>query len=238
MMKRFILFIAFFGYIIVNAQNFEGIVTYQISYPTITDKAALADMPTEMTLYIKGDKIRSDIEYYKHPDNPKVQPTLVFQSKVVDLATKSYFELLTVGKDNKYIIETSTKQIEEKLIKMPVPNLVVQDSTRMIKDYVCKIAVLTEKIIDPTSGQGIDYPLTIYYSEVFGNKNIYIDEDFRDIGGLMLEYTIYAKNIPIKFTAVKIKKKKIKDDEFERPTEGYQKDVDRDTVQHILNGGK
>jgi hypothetical protein len=234
-MKRFFLLIAFSGCLLVKAQSFEGMITYQISYPTITDKAQLRDLPTEMTLSIKGNRLRSDIEYFKYPDNPKVKPTIVSQSKIVDLDSKSYFVLLSVGNDNKLAIETTTKQIEENLLKSPTPNIVVQDSTKSIKGYLCKIAILTVKTINPISGEPEDMPLTIYYTEAFGNKNIFLEEDLRDINGLLLEYTIFANKIPIKFTATKIKKKKNKDIMFERPIQGYQTEVERESVEYWLN---
>jgi len=237
-MKQFLLLLAFFSCMIVKAQTFEGVITYKISYPTINDKAYLVDKPTEMLLSVKGNMIRSDINYNKYSDQPKVPPTPVSQSRITDLGTKSFFELLSVGKDVKFLIETTTKQIEELLEKQPAPNIVVQDSTRMICGYLCKIAVLTLKIQNPFTGEMEDKPFTIYYTESLGNRPIYIDKDLREINGLMLDFTIYASNIPIRFTASKIKKKKLKEELFTRPVEGYQKDVERDRVQYLLNGGK
>ncbi len=235
-MKRFILFIAFFGYVLANAQNFEGVITYQISYPTVSDKAFLAGKPTLMTVYVKGNKIKSVIESQIIPDNTKINPTPVTQAKVVDLDTKSYFELLSVGKDAKYVIETTSKQVEEIILKMPESKLEIQDSTKMIKGYLCKIAILTIKYQNILTQQNEEMPLVVYYSEAMGNKNLYIDTYFHNINGLMLEYTILANQIPIKFTATKIKKKKIKDTEFVRPEEGYQQNVDKVAVQWLLNG--
>jgi len=238
-MKRFLLLIAFFGTIFVNAQHFEGTITYQISYPTIQDKAALADKPTEMTLYIKGNKVRSDIKYQMYSTDPKIPPTPVSQSKIVDLSAKSYFQLLSVGKDYNFLIETSTKQIEDKILKKQTPNISFQDSTRMVSGYLCKIGILTVNALNVMTGNyDLVFPLVFYYTEALGNKNFYIDEDFNNIKGLMLEYTIFANQIPIKFTTIKIKKKKLKDSQFERPLEGYRKNVDSEQyiIEGLLNG--
>ncbi len=238
-MRRFFLFVALLGSLFANAQNFEGTITYKLSY-TIQDKAFLKNFPTEMVLFIKGNKLRSDITYQLWETDAKIKATPVSQSKIVDLGTLSYFELLSVG-ENKFFIETTTKQIEENLAKKSTtPKFAIQDSTKMIKGYLCKIAVLTINYQEATTGTYVDVPLTIYYTEALGNKNIYIDQDFRVINGLMLEYTIFARGIPIKFTATKIKKKKIKDTEFEKPTAGYQKDIeDKETrIKYLLNTGK
>jgi hypothetical protein len=239
-MKKFFLLLAFLGLFFAKAQNFEGTITYQISYPTIQDKALLVDKPKTMTLFVKGNKIRFDIDYFKYSDKPKVPPTPVIQKRITDIADKSYFELLSVGKDSKYIIETPSKMIEEKLQKMPPANIALQDSTKMICGYLCRISILTIKYTNPFTGTVEEMPLTIYHTEVLGNKPIYIDEEFKDISGLMLEFTIFAKKqfIPIKFTAIKVKKKKIKDTEFEKPAEGFQVVDDKDRIQFLLNGGK
>ena len=108
-------------------------------------------------------------------------------------------------------------QREKEMEEGPDAEVVYSDETKEIVGYLCKKA--TVKIKEKNSDKVTEH--TVYYTEELGpgfsNQN---HPFFKDINGVMLEYSMAEDDIKMKFSAIKVEKKKVSESEFEIP-EGY-----------------
>lgn len=98
----------------------------------------------------------------------------------------------------------------------PDVDVEVSDEIKEIAGYTCKKAVVRLK-----DGEAKGMEMTVYFTDELGSGMMnYNNPIYKDVQGVMMEYSIDENDIKMKFTAISVTKKKIGDEEFEIP-DGY-----------------
>lgn len=211
---RLILFSIFicFGFSLF-AQDFYGKIEYSVKIEgkpgLLVDQRLIDEQAKIASMTIKGTKSKFEM------DGQRLR-----QVKIVDAAAKTTIDLLYVlygnysKEKNLYAgIKKDFKLTEVELAKRPVPNISYSNDTKVIAGLLCKKATITT-----WDENGNEYTAEVYYHEFPEGENMNFFNDFRDIKGVMMEYSFLSQEAYIvTFTATKFKKKKVKDSEFEAP---------------------
>lgn len=186
-------------------KEFTGVIVYNISYgETDIDPQMAAMMPKTMKMKISGLRSRTEI-------NMAMGSTIV----VFDGNTKMGFTLMDIM-GQKYAMEMTADELEEDIEKEQEMDVEVTDETKNIAGYVCKKAIVKSK----ESGAE-DLEMEVYFTEELGSGMLnYNNPIFKDVQGVMLEYSMKENDMKMTFSAVSVTKEKIKEEEFEIP-EGY-----------------
>lgn len=187
-------------------KSFEGKIVYEISMEgaNLPPEAQAMFAGSEMTLYIKGQKTRSEM-------NMAFQNTI----SISDRKANTSVTLMDVM-GNKYLIKNDVTKENEKTPEVTVKEM---DETKTIAGYKCKRADLTFK-----DKNGKDQSSTVYYSEELVNLMGYDKRSyqFKSIKGMPLLYTVNTENgMTMKMEAKSVSKEAIPDNKFEIPT-GYK----------------
>jgi hypothetical protein len=189
-------------------KDFTGIIVYNISYEnTDMDPQMQAMMPKTMKMKVKGDKSR--IEMSMGMGNTVV---------VFNGAEKTGFTLMDMM-GQKLAMEMDQSDIDKSIEEAPDVEIEVTNETKEIAGYTCKKAIVKS---NEESSENVD--LVVYFTEELGSGMLNFNNNpvFKDIKGVMMEYSIEENEMSMVFTAVSVTKKKIADDEFVIP-EGYNK---------------
>lgn len=189
----------------INAQsksNFEGIVTYSISFEGagLPSEALAMFKGSETVTYIKSDKCRVDM-------NMPMQSS----SFIMDNKNKNIVSLMDImGK--KYLIRMSEPEIKKEEDSAPETTIKYTGETKMIAGYKCKKAEITTK-------EGKGNVIDVFYTEEIPSNDI--KPVYKGLKGFPLEYSINQGGMDMKLTAKSVSKEKIPDSKFEIPKEGY-----------------
>ena len=185
-----------------KSNDFQGTVTYNVAVEGEMDAMTKAQIPTEMSQTYKGTKIRTE-------QKSSMGSTIIISDSETKITT-----ILIDMMGNKMAI-TQTKEDADKAIKeMPEVKVTYLDETKNIAGYNCKKA--TVEVMGEEKSN-----LEVYYTDEIVVSNPNSLSFFKDIKGVLLEYTQSAGELKMKFTAKEIKKSKVKDSLYEIP-EGYQ----------------
>jgi GLPGLI family protein len=203
-------------------KDFSGIVIYNISYDNAdVDPQMMAMMPKTLKMMIKGGKTRTEMSMGGMGTNVNI----------FDSETNSGVMLMDMM-GQKFAMELSADDIEEELEEGPDVKVDVTSETKEIAGYICKKAIV--KVLKDNGS--VEAEMEVYFTDELGSGAINSNEPmFKDIDGVMLEYSIKEENITMKMTAVSVDKKKLSDSEFEIP-EGYKK-VTEEELQNMFGGG-
>jgi len=114
-----------------SPKSFEGVVTYKITYPDNKfSESQMAMFPKVMTITIKGDKAKSEI-----------QTPMGAQVEITNYTEKSKVGLINMM-GQKYAIPETTEQIMNDLKDEPVAEVQITGETKTIAGYTCKKAVV------------------------------------------------------------------------------------------------
>ena len=174
----------------------ECTITYSVSLEGAENNL------TTKTLFIKGRKTRTDINY-----------SSFHQSTILDNKTGDAVVLKTIGTD-KYISSFTAQQWKEKNNKWDDVKVSFTNETTKVLTYTCRKAILTTKN---------DNHFVVYYTTDFVASTTENPYQFKSIPGLILEYEsqtgegklITFKATDIDFSPVPVSK-------FEIPTTGYR----------------
>lgn len=196
-----------------SKKSFEGKVRYNITYPeTSLTEAQKQQLPGNITLYIKGDKVKSEMI-----------TGMITRITIKDIAEQKTTTLLEMM-GQKYAIEQTPEDIREKMEEQDSTEVTVTDETKEIAGYTCKKAMVTPKDGDPYA---------IYFTPEIGSSKMNFDSKaYRRIDGLPLEYEMKTNMFRMKLVADKIEETKIADDAFNTP-DGYKK-VTPEQLQNML----
>ena len=184
-----------------GGKDFNGIIVYNITYDENTDPQMLAMMPKTLKMKIKGEMSRTEISM-----GGMGTTTVIFNGE-----DKSGITLMDFM-GQKYAIKMTADEIDAEIAKLPETNVTIADETKEIAGYTCKKAILKM--------EGKEH--NVYFTEELGDGKINFNNPiFKDIKGVMLEYSYEENGITMNLSAVKVEKKKISDKEFEMP-EGFQ----------------
>lgn len=214
-----ILFVVFsFLTIETRAQDFSGIIVYNItSESNSMDPQMIAMMPKTMKLTIKGNMSKTEMSMGMG------KTIIIFNAK-----DKSGITLLDVM-GQKFALKMSSQDVEAAIKEIPKTSVTVIDEIKEIAGYSCKKAIVATK---DKSGN-TDSEQMVYYTEELGSGMLnYNNPFFKDINGVMLEYSTNEDDISMKFTAISVEKKKISEKEFEIP-EGF-KEVSQEDLESMF----
>lgn len=205
----------------VNAQkNFEGIVTYGISFENsgLPPEALQMLKGAESIVYIKGEKRRVDM-------NTAMQST----TSVMDSKTKTILTTMDVM-GQKYLIKTTEADMKKEKENAPAITIKYIDETKEIAGYKCKKAEITSK-----TKEGKEETVVVYYTEEIPSSDV--KSTFEGLKGTPLEYSITQGGVKMTFTTKTVVKESIPDSKFELSKEGY-KETTLEELQKMMGGGK
>lgn len=218
-MKRLLLisFLAL-SYSYSFAQDFEGIITFSISYESLPDemKEAVSMLPKEQTFYIKNNKS-------KFVQNSSISSTVV----ISDSNTKTSTVLMdAMGQKFKMTIDTDDLSEIENVSTDEIKIEYVNES-KTIAGYTCKKAIV---LMD-----GFDQEAVFYYTEEIAPLMLSGMEGLH-LKGLPLEYIISMDGMTMVMKASEVKKTTVPDSTFDIP-EGYTEmpDYMKDAMQQKDN---
>jgi hypothetical protein len=178
------------------------------------DPQMIAMMPKTMKIKIKGEMSRTEISMGSIGTS-----TIIFNGE-----DKTGFTLMDIM-GQKYAIKMTADDIDAEIAKLPETNVVITDETKEIAGYTCKKAILKMK--------GEEH--NVYFTEELGDGKInFSNPVFKDIKGVMLEYSYEENGLNMNLSAVKVEKMKVTDSEFELP-EGFQI-VTKSELEGIFGG--
>lgn len=211
-----------FGTFSVSAakkKNFTGKVTFSISIEADNlPEQAKAMMPKTMTLYVGEDKIKTEIF-----------TQMGMQSSIENMEDKSKISLIDMM-GQKFVLRDSWEDLQKEMEDMPELKLERTGETKEIVGYQC------EKVIAINAEDGKEYATAWVTSELPVHENMnFSNEAFAGVTDMLLEFEMDAGNgMVMKFSAIEVDKKKIKNKVFEVP-EGFQ-ETTREELQGAFGG--
>jgi GLPGLI family protein len=217
-------FIATLGLIIpqfVNAGGgkFEGVITYNITFPNSTIQAdQLAMFPKTMTLSIKGTNTRNEST-----------SAMGAITEITNYDQKFAVSLLQL-QGKKLAIKKTLAEINQDYDKEPKPDVKITGETKEIAGYKCKKAIVTiEK-----SGKKTTYEIW-FTNELGGRESNFGNPVYRDIEGMLMEFSMQEKNFTMKYSAVSVSKKSLPDSDFAIPAD--YKLTTKEELRSMFSGG-
>jgi len=226
-MKRFsviflsILISAFFvnTSVFAGGDEFSGVIVYNISYPEgDLDPQMAAMMPKTMKMKIKGEKSRTEISMGMG------STVAIFDGEANTGVT------LMDMMGQKFAMKLSSDDIEKELNDQGDVDINVTSETKEIAGYTCKKAIVTIREDDEKT------EMVVYFTKELGTGGFNYNNNpvFKDVEGVMLEYSINEEKISMTLSAVSVDKKKVSDSEFEIP-EGY-KEITESELKNMFGG--
>jgi hypothetical protein len=206
--------------LIAGNKSFEGMITFKISYPDSKfSESQQAMLPKMLTVTIKGTKSKSEIK-----------TSMGNQIEIIDYTEKTKIALIDMM-GQKYAVKSTNEEIEKENAKEPVPTVVLTNETKVIAGYTCKKALVT------TNDDGVKASYEVYYTDELGSKVVNFDNPlYKDIDGVLLEFSIKTQQFTMVFTATAVEKKGVTAKEFEVPAEF--KLVTKEELQSKFGGGQ
>ncbi len=187
----------------VSQKTYEGVITYKITYPDNKfTESQMAMFPKILTVSIKGEKSRTDI-----------QTGMGNTIEISDYATKTKTTLLDMM-GQKFAIRSTWEEIQKDMENEAAGQVQLTGETKTIAGYNCKKAIVT------VDDKGTKYAFDVYYSSELGPRAANFDNPvYKDIDGVLLEFSMKTPQFTMKFTATSVEKKSISSKDFEIPTD-------------------
>jgi GLPGLI family protein len=195
--------------------QFEGTVIYSMEMQGLTpEQAAYMGGASEMTIYVKGEKSRSEANM-----GPVNNVT------ITDRKDK-YQVLLMDMMGNKYMLRQTLEQFntENNTAKQTVK--LIDGETKTIAGYKCKKAEVTS--IDK---DGKTFTSIVWYTEEFKPSSSSDFSKFNGLPGYPMEFESKQGPYTMKMTVKSITKGPVADAKFEIPKEGYKVMSSREEMQ-------
>ncbi len=202
-----------------GGDGFSGVVVYNITYPEgELDPQMASMMPKTMKMKIKGDKSRTEISM-------GMGSTIA----IFDGEANTGVTLMDIM-GQKFAMKLSSDDITKELEEQGDVDINVTSETKEIAGYTCVKAIVTV-----TDGKE-KTEMVVYFTKELGNGGFNYNNNpaFKDIEGVMLEYTLKEEKISMTMTAISVDKKKVADSEFEIP-EGYN-EITEDDLKNMFGG--
>lgn len=204
-MKSSLTFIFLFlvSAVLLAGKPFEGVVTYKISYPDSKFTEAQLNMfPKMMTVSVKGAKARTEMN---------VGGGVV--TEILDYISKTKIALINMM-GQKFAIKQTAEEIEKENAGQAKGIVTVTNESKNIAGYNCKKAIVT------TDDDGVKTTFEVWFTDEIGGKDANFDNPvYKDINGVMLEFTSKTPQANMKFTATSVEKKAVSPKDFEIPAD-------------------
>ena len=197
----------------------EGYIEYNIEYHGDSmDSFIQSFLPDKMQIKFKDHNLKNRMEcmsgLFKLTNIKKYEEQT--NISLVNFLNKKY----------KYI----EKSTAPSLFFEQRPDVIIErtDSTKTIAGIICQEA----KITYPTNASNQKEKFSIFYTNQIDIKGFNNQTPFESMDGVLLEFQLLFYDVPMKFTATKIKQTSISSDEFEVP-ENYKR-INRKTMKEII----
>jgi hypothetical protein len=182
-------------------KSFEGLITYKITYPDNTfTESQMAMFPKILTVSIKGEKSRTDI-----------QTGMGNTIEISDYTTKTKTTLLDMM-GQKFAIRSTWEEIQKEMETEAKGQVQMTGESKMIAGYNCKKAIVT------VDDKGTKYTFDVFYTSELGPQAANFDNPvYKDIDGVLLEFSMHTPQFTMKFTASAVEKKSVSSKDFEIP---------------------
>jgi GLPGLI family protein len=177
--------------------DFEGTIKYEMTYSNIPAEMQQfsAMLPTQTTMYVKGDKSRVETSI------PMGSQALIFNKNATEFIM--LMDMMGMRKAVKVAIDNSQENI---------PQITYHDEYKTVAGYKCqKASVVT------SDENGNSVTLELYFTEEIPNAH----KDLNFVKGLPLQYNAKQNGIDVNFIATSIDKTPVSDNNFVIP-EGYE----------------
>lgn len=213
-MKHLILSLTLFFSLISGSfsQDFEGEITYNLSYK---------DLPEEMAMYKAMLPKSSKLIIKNHMSKMEQNMSVLMKMDIVANAKTNYLLIMVNALGNKIAYEPDTKELKAGTYKVELKN-----DIKIIEGYKCKKALITD-----TANNVITY---WYTTELPSYKNSNLPNV--KIDGFPMEYVISQNGMTIKASVSKVEKKSINDSEFELK-KGYEMKT-KEEIEQMMGGMK
>ncbi len=180
-----------------KAKAFEGTITYGVSVESEELKPEYkARVPNELKMTFKGTKSRVE----------QISPagSTIILADAETMESTILFNHIMV---KKMAVKSSKEDMEKALTELPEMKINILDETKEIIGYKCKKAEIV---------QG-ENTLIVYYTDALEVSNPNWSNQFKDIKGVMLEYTQFTGGMTMKYTAKSVEKQNVNDSVFTIP---------------------
>ena len=180
------------------SQKFEGVITYSIDYelPEIME-AQRSMLPSEMNTYCKKKTTRVE------------QKTAMGDQIVISSTKTGESTLLMNMMGQKMAIEVGNQKDNK---NESIPSIVYSQESKTIAGYLCEKATYTVYSKEQQDSISMD----LYYTTKI--PALY-NQQFKELKGIPLEYTINTQGMSMTFEATKIESKKLSKSLFNIPRE-------------------
>ncbi len=211
----FLLLIISCGEPATNSQLTEGTIHFKIQYFDCPNNGIKQILPQEMSMTFKDNNTISQIDGF--------MGLYTFAFITNTRSAKNSTLLKIMDKKFLYQIENGTPAFGyDSLPDLRIEKL---EETKKILGYTCKKAII--------KSSALAEPFAVYYTNEIGIENPNINNPFREIDGVLLEFQVKLNSINMKFIATEISQTRVCEDLFTIPS-GYQK-VSYDIMSATMN---
>jgi GLPGLI family protein len=205
--------------------QFEGTVVYTMETQGLTpEQAAMMGGSSEFTIYVKGDKSRSEMSM-----GPVNNVTITDRKE-------KYQVLLMDMMGNKYMIRQTLEQFNADNNTSKQTVKLIDGETKTIAGYKCKKAEVTS-----TDKDGKAFTSVVWYTEEFKPTSSTDFSKFNGLPGYPMEFESKQGPYTIKMSVKSIVKGTVADSKFEVPKDGYKvmnsKEEMQKDIQKQMSGG-
>ncbi len=171
----------------------EGMIEYSISYPSIPSDNYMQDfLPQKAETYFCNGEFRTDI----------IAAMGLFKSSIINSKDKEGLTHSIKVLNKKLASELNEKDIL--LFNPEFKDITIKksDKRKTIAEYDCKA-------MDVTVNGDSSWSFTLYYTDEIHIKDANKMSPFKALDGVLMEYDVLSRDIHMKFSAVKVIKKKI-----------------------------
>jgi hypothetical protein len=206
---------------LMAAKPFEGVITYNITYPDNKfTESQMKMFPKILTVSVKGSKARTELN-----------TSMGNQISINDYTEKTVINLLDMM-GQKFAIKKTSADIEKEIAKEPVAKVNITNETKTIAGYSCKKAIVT------TEQDGEKTTYEVYFTNEIGGKGANFDNPlYKDIDGVMMEFLMKTPQFTMKFTASSVEKKSVASSQFEIPAD-YKLTTEEELKTKFGGGGE
>lgn len=192
----------------------EGYVEYAVTYPVVPEGADVKAMmmPESMKLYFKNDLTRADM------------PTDFISTKTITNSKLQTVLILMDVHDRKMALPVMDSQINSELDDGPqLKRVEATGKKKNIAGYRCTEAWLHFEtfIWDIDTSYYRKDSTKVFYTKNIGNPGINWNTKFKGLDGFLMEYELPQNDIIMRFTAQKVRRQSISNNNFLVP-EGYE----------------
>ena len=221
MKKLFLLSCLFAFNISLFAQNFEGKIVFNMSFPDFKDPELAAMLPKEAVTFFKNNQSRMEMNMMMGMRN----------STISNGETNSSITLMDLM-GQKYAIENSNSTaLDQKKITESAKVTLTKDK-KMIAGYSCTKAMV--EMLNPEKPSE-KVKMDMWFTKEISINKSYMIGPMEKIDGSVLEFSLYQSGMMIVLSAKEVLKQPVSDDLFSIPN-----DYKRITAEDLkkMMGGK